>query len=184
MDNGAVSYRRFLNGDDGGFTEIVKEYKDGLIFYLYSFVNDLSSAEDLAEDTFVKLGIKKPRFSEKSSFRTWLYAIGRNVALDFLRRQSGRSSVSIDECGGLTDGDAAESSYFREERKIVLHRAMQKLKPEYRQILWLIYFEDFSCKEAAAVIKKSVHSTETLVWRAKQSLKSELIREGFDNENL
>ena len=67
MDNGASSYRRFLDGDDNGFVEIVRDYKDGLILFLDSFVRNLSIAEDLAEDTFVKLGIKKPRSSGKSS---------------------------------------------------------------------------------------------------------------------
>ena len=63
MDNGASSYRRFLDGDDNGFVGIVRDYKDGLILFLGSFVRNLSIAEDLAEDTFVKLGIKKPHFS-------------------------------------------------------------------------------------------------------------------------
>ena len=76
MDNGASSYRRFLDGDDNGFVEIVRDYKDGLILFLDSFVSNLSIAEDLAEDTFVKLGINKPHFSGKSSFKTWLYAVG------------------------------------------------------------------------------------------------------------
>ena len=67
MDNGASSYRRFLNGDDSGLAEIVREYKDGLILYLQSFGADLVSAEDLTEDTFFRLMIKKPAFSGKIS---------------------------------------------------------------------------------------------------------------------
>ena len=86
MDNDASSYRRFLDGEDDGFVEIVRDYKDGLILFLDSFVRNLSIAEDLAEDAFVKLGIKKPHFSIKSSFKTWLYAIGRNVAVDYNRK--------------------------------------------------------------------------------------------------
>ena len=61
---------------------------------------------------------------------------------------------------------------------------MRKLKPEYRQVLWLIYFEEFSTKEAAAVMKKSVHNTETLAYRARMSLRKQLEMEGFDYENL
>lgn len=184
MDNGAGSYRRFLAGDKNGFVEIVKDYKDGLILYLDSFVRNISAAEELAEDTFVKLGVKKPRFSEKSSFRTWLYAIGRNVALDYMRKQAKVNCVSTDMCEELADEEELEKSVLREERKIIVHRAMNKLKTEYRQVLWLLYFEGFSCKETAAVMKKSVHNIESLSYRAKKSLKSELIKEGFDDENL
>ena len=58
MDNGASSYRRFLDGDNNGFVEIVRIYNDGLVLYLNSFVNNISVADELAEETFVKLGIK------------------------------------------------------------------------------------------------------------------------------
>ena len=63
MDNGASSYRRFLNGDDKGLENIVRNYKDGLILYLNGFVNNVYIAEDLMEETFFKLIIKKPRFN-------------------------------------------------------------------------------------------------------------------------
>lgn len=184
MDNGAGSYRRFLAGDDNGFVEIVRDYKDGLILYLDSFVRNFSVSEELAEDTFVKLGIKKPRFSEKSSFRTWLYAIGRNVAVDYIRKQSRHTAVPIDECEWLADEEALENSYIREEKKIIVHKAMNRLKAEYRQVLWLIYFEGFSCADAAAVMRRSVHGTEALVSRARQSLRTELNKEGYKDENL
>ena len=184
MDNGAGSYRRFLDGDVSGFVEIVRDYKDGLILYLDSLVRNISAAEELAEDTFVKLGIKKPRFKQKSSFRTWLYAIGRNVAIDYMRKQARLSTVSVDECAEPADIESLENAYIREERKIVIHRAMNKLKPEYRQVLWLRYFEGFSAKEAALIMKKSTHNIETLTYRAKLSLKSGLLGEGFDYENL
>ena len=59
MDNGASSYRRFRNdGDESGLVEIIRDYKDGLILYLNSFVGNIQIAEELAEDTFVLLGTK------------------------------------------------------------------------------------------------------------------------------
>ena len=186
MDNGASSYRRFRDdGDESGLVEIIRDYKDGLILYLTSFVGNIHTAEELAEDTFVLLGIKKPKDKGKGSFRTWLYTIGRNVAIDYLRRNSRRTEISIDECSEIvSEEQSLELSYIQEERKITVHRAMRKLKSEYRQILWLIYFEDFSNKEAASVMKKSVHNVETLVYRARRSLKSQLEMEGFVYEEL
>ncbi|MBQ7596856.1 MAG: RNA polymerase sigma factor, partial [Clostridia bacterium] len=87
MDNGASSYRRFLAGDDDGLAEIIRDYRDGLIFYLNGFVNNIHSAEDMAEDVFVKIAVKKPHFKGTSSFKTWLYAIGRNEAYGAARRR-------------------------------------------------------------------------------------------------
>jgi RNA polymerase sigma factor (sigma-70 family) len=184
MDNGASSYRRFLDGDDNGFVEIIRDYKDGLILYINGFVENVYVAEELTEDTFVKIVTKKPKYLGKSSFKTWLYAIGRNVAIDYLRKHS-QIVLSLDDCHKIMqEEESLEQSYLKEERKIIVHQALRQLKPEYRQILWLIYFENFSNKEAAAVMKKSVHNIETLVYRARLSLKSELDKEGFVYEEL
>ena len=181
MGNGASSYRRFLDGDESGLVEIIRDYKDGLILYLNGFVSNLHTAEELAEDTFVKLGVKKPRDSKRCSFKTWLYTIGRNVAIDYLRKNR---KVVTEELSEFIGGESLESEYIREEQKIIVHRAMLKLKPEYRQVLWLIYFEGMKTKDASIIMKKSVHNIEVLVYRARQALKSELEKEGFIYEEL
>ena len=61
---------------------------------------------------------------------------------------------------------------------------MLRLKTEYRQVLWLTYFENLKAKEAARIMKRSVHSVENLIYRARLSLKSELEKEGFIYEKL
>ena len=184
MDHGAASYRRFLDGDDNGFVEIVRVYNDGLILYLNSFVNNISVADELAEDAFVKLGVKKPRYTGKSSFKTWLYAIGRNIAIDYIRKKAKEKTIPLDDCAEHTEEELLESRYIRQEEKIMLHRAMNNLKPEYRQVLWLVYFEEFSHREVAKIMRKSVHAIESLVSRARQSLRTKLHEEGFEDENL
>ncbi len=185
MDNGAASYRRFLDGDDEGIAEIVRRYKDGLILYLNGFVNNIYIAEELAEDTFFRLIVKKPRFSGKSSFKTWLYAIGRNIAVDHIRRDSRFSSVPIEDMEAyLIDEAGLEHAYIQEERRIVLHKALEKLPSDYQQVLWLVYFEDLSNEETGTVMRKSARQIRNLLYRAKQSLKAVLEREGFVYEEL
>ena len=83
MDNGASSYCRFLAGDESGLVEIIRDYKDGLILYLNGYVMNIHIAEELAEDTFVKIGLKRPKDMRRGSFKTWLYTIGRNTAIDY-----------------------------------------------------------------------------------------------------
>ena len=68
MDNGASSYRRFLDGDENGIVQIIKEYKDGLILYLNGFVRNVHTAEEIAEETFVKLVAKKAEVLQKQRF--------------------------------------------------------------------------------------------------------------------
>ncbi|MBR2921952.1 MAG: RNA polymerase sigma factor [Alphaproteobacteria bacterium] len=185
MDNGASSYRRFLNGDDEGLTLIIKEYKDGLILYLNGFVNNIYVAEEIMEETFFKLAVKKPKFNAKSSFKTWLYTIGRNVAIDYLRRNSKLSAYPIEDMEKyVKDETCLENLYIKNERKVIIHKALSDLRLEYRQVLWLCFFEEFSNEETAQIMGKSKRQIENLIYRAKQSLKLLLDKEGFQYEKL
>lgn len=185
MDNGAGSYRRFLDGDESGLADIIREYRDGLILYLNNLTGNISLSEELAEDTFVKLGTKKPKDKGKGSFKAWLYTIGRNVAIDHIRRGSKHDKMSLDDCAELTDDENdLERLYIREENKITVHRALRRLKPDYRVVLYLIFFEGFQNAEAADVMHKSKRQIENLIYQAKLSLKSELNKEGFVYEEL
>ncbi len=185
MDNGASSYRRFLAGDEQGLVEIIRDYKDGLILYLNGYVQNIHMAEDLMEDTFVRLAVKKPRFSGKSAFKTWLYAIGRNIAVDHIRKQARGDTVSAEELSAAArDEQDLEREYIQNQQKIQLHRALRRLRPEYARALYLVYFEGFTAADAAIAMGKSKKQTENLIYRAKQSLKNELEKEAFIYEGL
>ncbi len=185
MDNGASSYRRFLDGDDKGLTEIVRDYKDGLILYLNGFVNNIHIAEELMEETFFKIITKKPKFTAKYSFKTWLYTIGRNVAIDYLRHSSTKSDIPLNAVENyLQEEFDLEKLYIKKEQQIILHHAMKNLKSEYAQVLWLIYFEGFSNTEVSYVMKKNSRQIKNLIFRAKNALKTELDKEGFVYEEL
>ena len=185
MDNGACSYRRFLDGDDTAIAELVGAYKDGLILYLNGYVHNIFAAEELAEDTFFRLITKKPRFGGNSSFKSFLYAIGRNVAVDYIRHQSKVRQISLEEAENyIAVVESLEQTYLREEQKLELNRALAQLPDEYRHVLWLSFFEDFSNQEIAAIMRKNERQVRNLLYRAKQSLKSILEKEGFVYEDL
>ena len=185
MDNGESSYRRFLNGDDKGLEEIVRDYKDGLLFYLLGFVKDFHTAEDLMQETFFRLITRRPHFSPRYRFSTWLYTIARHAALDHLR-QEGRQTVLPSEDISLDESEwqDLEETVLKEERRIQVHRAMRKLPADYQQVLWLIWFEALSPAEAAAVMKKNARQMKNLVYRAKAALRSQLEKDGFEYEGL
>ena len=185
MDNGASSYRRFLDGDNNGLSEIVRDYKDGLILYLNGFVGNLGVAEELMEETFFKIIIKRPKFSAKYTFKTWLYTIGRNVAIDYLRHSSAKKHVPLEDVADyVQDEYDLEKQYIIKEQKIELYRAMQQLNSDYFQVLWLVYIEGFSNEEASLVMKKSARQLKNLTYRAKNALKEQLEKEGFVYEGL
>lgn len=184
MDQATQDYRQFLAGDESALVRLIREYRDGLMLYLHGMVSDLSVAEELAEDTFLKLVLKKPRFSARCSFKTWLYTIGRNLAMDYLRRNR-KSTVCLEDCPEIQDeAEDLERRYIQQENCLLLHRTMKRLKPEYRQALWLVYFEGFRCGEVGKIMGKSEATAQTLVSRARQALKLKLLEEDFDYENL
>jgi RNA polymerase sigma-70 factor (ECF subfamily) len=184
MDNGESSYRRFLAGDDSGMVELVRDFKDGLMLYLSSYTGDISTAEDCVQDTFIKLAVKKPHFSGKSSFKTWLYTIGRNIAVDHTRRFFRHRKVYLDDCTTLADEADLEQSYLVSEQKIALRHSLRQLKKEYQQALHLSYFEGFSNAETAQIMGKTVKQVENLLYNARKALKTELEKEGFSYEKL
>lgn len=185
MDNGESSYRRYIDGDDSGLVDIIKLYKDGLTLYINTYVKNIFTAEELMEETFFKLVTKKPNFSGKSSFKTWLFSIARNTAIDYLRHNKKISSESIDEFADcVKEEENVEKQYLIKERKIIVHHAMRELNPDYFQVLYLTYFEDFSNDETAKVMRKNKRQIENLVYRARNALKKQLEKEGFQYEEL
>lgn len=185
MDNGAGSYRRFLDGDDNGIVEIIRDYKDGLMLFLNRYVNNIHVAEELTEETFVRIVTRKPRFLAKHSFKTWLYTIGRNIAVDYQKHKSRIADAPIEDLERLSrEEESVEQSYLREEQKIIVHRALSKINPDYGTVLYLKFFEDLTNEQIAKVMKKNKRQIENQIYQAKQSLKTELEKEGFSYEGL
>ncbi len=183
MDSGAESYRRYLEGDDSGMVELIRDHKDSLTMYLLSITGNIFTAEESMEETFCKLVIKRPSFSGKSSFKTWLYAIGRNAALDAMRKAK-RTSAPLDEDAQQAEEESVENVLITDEKRRIVRHALKKLKPDYRQALYLVYFEDMTANEAAQVMKKTRKQAENLILRARNALRLELEKEGFRYEEL
>ena len=183
MDRGAELYLRYLAGDDDALGELIAEYKDGLIFYLHTFTHDLNTAEEQTEETFVRLAVRRPVFVPKAKFKTWLYTIARNIALDWVRRSAGRKTLALDDIGEVTDEEAGlEQEFLRQERNAAVRRALKNLNCNYAQVLYLAYFEGFSNMQTGKIMRKSRRQVENLLYQAKKALKAELDREAMQYE--
>ena len=179
MDNGEKYYRQYLDGDDQGLYELIRLYRYGMNLYLTGIMGNYSDAEQVTEDTFAELAIKKPEFKNRSSFKTWLYAIARRLAVTYLRRNRKLEIQSLDDNIELESPTDLEKQYIKNEERQQLHVALKELKPEYRQVLYLSYFEDFSNKEISQIMKKSSRQVENLLYNAKKALRSRLEEGGF-----
>jgi len=128
--------------------------------------------------------VDKPKFSGKSSFRSWLYSIGRNTAIDHIRKASKLEEVPVDDFYEMVDREDIEQDYIKNEDKKQLLRALEKLNDDYRQVLYLIYFENFSNTETAKIMGRSERQIRNLLYRSKESLRNILEKEGFRYEGI
>ena len=138
----------------------------------------------MAEYTFFKIVTIKQGFTASDSFKTWLYTIGRNMAINYMRRAKKISDVPIEDINVSSDECNLEETYIREEQKIVIHRALSKINVDYSKVLYLKFFEDLNNEQIAMVLKKNRRQIENMIYQAKQALKSELDKEGVHYEGL
>ncbi len=179
MDNGASSYRRYLDGDEEAFDEIIKELFDGLVFFLDRYVQDLHAAEDIAMDAFADLVVHRNRYNFKVTLKTYLYMLGRSRALNYIKRRRLIATVPLDEAEAtLADRETLEQQLLADERKRVLSAALAQLPEQMRSAVHLVYFAGLSYEETARVMKKSRKQVDNLLYRAKGMLRTILGKEG------
>jgi RNA polymerase sigma-70 factor (ECF subfamily) len=180
-DPGALCYRRFLDGDERGFDEILKLYHDGLIFFINRLVNNYEAAEDLAADTFMELLIHKKRYAFKSAFKTYLFSVARHKAIDYIRRESRYTMLSHDapEAADLADFISLEETVLQSDEKRRLRLLIDTLHPDYATYLHLFYFEDLPLEEVARIMKKTKKQMANIAYRAKQALEDAMRKEGM-----
>ena len=178
-------YMRFLKeGDSDDLRVLLERYNESLTLFIYGYVHDLEEAEELMLDAFAVAASGTSRFSGRSSFKTWLFAIGRNLAMKELRKHRIRTSELYENsaASGADPGQDPDLNILRKERNANLYRALSQLNPEYRQALYLIYFEEMDHDEASRVMGKTKKQFYNLVTRGKASLKSILERMGEEYE--
>ncbi len=180
MKKDAENYLLFLDGDENGFIEIVREYKDGLILFINSFVHDIHISEEAADEVFLRLYVRKPHYKAEYSFKTWLYAIAKNTAINYVKKLKKGLVSPIEDYYYISDEKDIEADYIRNEENVQLHEAVKSLKAEYAQVLWLIFFENMTEEETAEIMGKSRKQIYNLTYRAKQALREELEKRGIN----
>ncbi len=179
MDNGASSYRRYLDGDEAAFDEILKLYRDNLTFFINRYVHDLDAAEDIAIDTFMYLLVHRRRYNFVTPFKTYLFMIARSRALDYLKHRSKITMLPLSEAEhALSDGVSLEELILLDERKQALNRALGSLSEQMQLAVHLVYFEELTYEDAARVMKKNRKQVANLLYRAKEKLRTILGKDG------
>lgn len=179
MEADELRYKRFLEGDESAFEEIMETYRFRLIFFLQRYVGDPDTAEDIAMDVFCYVLMHPKRFRFGTKLSTYLFMLAKSRALDFVRHRDHFRIASLDEVTEQeTLSPSLEEEVLRNEIQFAVNHAISRLSTEMQIVIHLIYFENLSYKEAAKVMKKSTKQIDNLIYRAKEKLRNVLGKEG------
>lgn len=184
MDEASLLYKRFLSGDREALAKLVEEFGDPLLHFINSYVRDFHLAEDLMEDCFVELLVKKPNFRGESQFKTYLFRIGKNKALNQLKHSRLLTWVSDDDAvNELRQDPIGADTLIQDEKEQQIRDAIAGLPPDYARAVYLIYFEELSYEEAAKVMGKTKKQIDNYIYRAKKQLGTVLGKEESDENH-
>ncbi len=170
-------------GDRDAFAELVRRYQRPLVQFAYRFqgVDDLDSAEDLAQDCLLAAWRAAPRYTPKAQVKTWLYRILTNLCLNHRRRGQLRETVSLDDESAPEpagpDTELPERQLLAGETADRIRRAMQQLADQQRAALLLRHYHELPYSDIAEVLQTSVPAVESLLFRARQRLQQILAAE-------
>ncbi|MBP1996049.1 RNA polymerase sigma factor [Paenibacillus eucommiae] len=174
MDEDQHWIELFLEGNLDAFERLVLKYRRSAIVFGQHFVKDFHTAEDIAQESFAEFYVYRARFNSNYKFKTYLFTIIRNKCVDYLRKHS---KVQYEEAE-LMSRQTTEEEVLQREKKVFLYETMKQLKTDYRTAVYLIDIEQFSYKEASAIMRKSTVQMKILIYRARKKMKLLLEQEG------
>ena len=170
-------------GDERAFAELLGRYRDSLYFMLLKMVKNKDDAEDLTIEAFGKAFKNINSYSPKYAFSTWLFKIASNNGIDYLRsRKSTRKNVSIDSTHDDSDyysnislvssSPNPEENMITKQKEVLLRSVIKKLHPDYRKIIMLRYFKEYSYNEIAAELELPIGTVKARLHRSRELLAS------------
>lgn len=172
-------YNRFLHqGDESALHELMDRHGNNLTAYLDGYIHDIHDAEDLMIEAFARLVHAKPTLTPANTFRAYLYKTGRNLASRYHAGILRRAAFSLEGLEQEPESEELlEAVVNTQEQHRVLHVCMDKLEPELREALWLVYFEGMSYAEGARIMNVKPKRLDHLLQKGKQRLRAELEKE-------
>jgi len=177
---------RLAGGEDAALNDLMDRHAARVFRFLYRMLGSEDDANDLAQETFVRVFRHRARFKPEAKFTTWLYAIAGNLARNHHRGRSRHPNVSFDALApdtGQSWGDALPASdatpreaAIASERAEAVRAAVRALPDEMREAVILCEWEDLSVADAAVVLESTPKAVESRLYRARQLLREKLRR--------
>ncbi|MFM7107713.1 MAG: RNA polymerase sigma factor [Planctomycetaceae bacterium] len=178
---------RVREGDAGAFERLVEMWQDRLVTLFLNHTGDHATAEDLAQEVFLRVYRARERYEPTAKFTTWIHTIANNVASDlaqrsYRRREKGvpasaaasSSAIGLDQLAVAASGLMPARQAVRGELRSVVQEAIATLGERQRMALLLAKFEHCSYEEIASAMQLTVPAVKSLLFRARDQLKAAL----------
>ena len=171
---------RARNGDQKAYAELMGRYRDAIYFMLIKMVNNATDAEDLTIEAFGKAFRNLGQYTPSFAFSTWLFKIATNNCIDFIRKKRGSTislGQSVDQDESLfhtesirSDTMDPEMSMIYKQKVKLMRDVVAKLKPRYRMLVELRYFQEYSYEEISNELNLPVGTVKAQLFRARELL--------------
>ena len=172
--------RALENSDQSAYAELMDRYRDAIYFMLLKMVNNRDDADDLTIEAFGKAFKRLEQYTPSFAFSTWLFKIATNNCIDFIRKKK-IHLLSIDK--KLNDGEGGEMSIdlqsgdldpeeilIKQQKIKLMREVVVKLKPRYRQLVEMRYFQELSYEEIADELDIPLGTVKAQLFRAREFL--------------
>lgn len=159
-----------LQGDDTAFEYLFNRYRDAIHRLFVQRLGGVNDADDLLQETFVKVYINLGRYSTDYTFGQWVYTIARNTSIDFIRKR--QDDLSIDErfTAPPSSNPTPEESVINLQQRSQIEHYLEQLTPRYRQLIRMRFFEEYSYEEIAAKLMLPLGTVKTQIHRARERM--------------
>ena len=166
--------REVCDGQTDHYRLLVERFHRGLILHLYNLIHDEQTAEDVAQEAFIRAYQKLSQYNEAYSFSTWLYKIADNLAYRHMKQA--KPTRDIDDLEELIPDEKPSLAETTDKLfdQAAVRSAIALLPVGYRQVISLYYWDEFSYEEIAEIMGRPVGTIRTWLYRAKQDLRKEL----------
>ena len=174
-----------LNGDQQAYGKLMGRYRDSIFFMIQKMVNNRDDAEDLTIEAFGKAFHRLHKYSTDYAFSTWLYRIAINNTIDHVRKKR-LNTLSLDEPFSNNEGSQAsrdvqskgldpEERYIKDQRILMMRKAIERLSAKYRKLIELRYLRELSYGEIAEELGLPLGTVKAQLHRAKDLMHNMMV---------
>lgn len=167
------------NGSQQAYAELLRIYRNPIYYMLLKMMNDPNDAEDLTMEAFGKAFKNLDQYSTEFAFSTWLFKIAANNCIDYLRKKSTLPTCIDQDLNNLENNmkeinggmpDTPEDQIIEKQKILVLRKAVEQLRPKYKELVELRYFKELTYEEISQELGISLNNVKIQLFRAKEML--------------